>query len=89
MRWSRMRCARRPASRTGTWAGFVYVAFVIDCYSRAIVGWHAATTKTTPLVTTALRMALWRRDHHGHPVGAGLIHQKTAMRQSIYVNSFR
>lgn len=45
-----------------TWAGFVYVSFVIDCYSRAIVGWHAATTKTTPLVTTALRMGLWRRD---------------------------
>lgn len=45
-----------------TWAGFVYVSFVIDCYSRAIVGWHAATVKTTPLVTTALRMGLWRRD---------------------------
>lgn len=42
-----------------TWAGFAYVAFVIDCFSRAIVGWHAATTKATPLVTTALRMALW------------------------------
>jgi putative transposase len=24
-----------------TWSGFVYVAFVIDCFSRAIVGWHA------------------------------------------------
>jgi transposase InsO family protein len=34
-----------------TWAVFVYAAFVIDCYSRAIVGWHAATTKQTPLVT--------------------------------------
>ncbi|OLL70061.1 hypothetical protein Ae356Ps1_3387c [Pseudonocardia sp. Ae356_Ps1] len=30
------------------------MTFVIDCYSRAIVGWHAATTKTTSLVTTAL-----------------------------------
>jgi putative transposase len=39
-----------------TWAGFAYVSFVIDCYSRAIVGWHAATIKTTPLVTTALRV---------------------------------
>jgi transposase InsO family protein len=26
-----------------TWSGFAYVAFVVDCYSRAIVGWHAAT----------------------------------------------
>ena len=38
------------------WSGFVYVAFVVDCYSRAIVGWHAATMKDTALVTTALKM---------------------------------
>ena len=61
-----------------TWAGFVYVSFVIDCYSRAIVGWHAATTKTTPLVTTALRMGLWRRDRAGHDVEDGLIHHSDA-----------
>jgi len=61
-----------------TWAGFVYVSFVIDCHSRAIVGWHAATTKTTPLVSTALRMGLWRRDRAGHPTGAGLVHHSDA-----------
>jgi transposase InsO family protein len=61
-----------------TWAGFVYVSFVIDCFSRAIVGWHAATTKTTPLVTTALRMGLWRRDRAGHPAGDGLVHHSDA-----------
>lgn len=61
-----------------TWAGFVYVAFVIDCFSRAIVGWHAATTKATPLVTTALRMALWRRDRAGHHVDDGLVHHSDA-----------
>ena len=38
---------------TRTWSGFVYVAFVVDCYSRAIVGWHAATVKDTAMVTTA------------------------------------
>jgi transposase InsO family protein len=48
-----------------TWAGFVYVSLVIDCFSRAIVGYQAATTKTTPLVTMALRMGLWRRDRAG------------------------
>jgi putative transposase len=37
---------------TRTWSGFVYVAFMIDCYSRAIVGWHAATVKDTAMVTT-------------------------------------
>ena len=61
-----------------TWAGFAYVSFVIDCYSRAIVGWHASTTKTTPLVTTALRMGLWRRDRAGHPAGDGLVHHSDA-----------
>lgn len=61
-----------------TWAGFVYVAFVIDCFSRAIVGWHASTVKDTTMVTTALKMALWRRDHGGHRVGPGLIHHSDA-----------
>ncbi len=64
-----------------TWAGFVYVAFVIDCFSRAIVGWHASTVMTTPLVTNALRMGLWRRDKHGHPAGQGLIHHSDAASQ--------
>jgi putative transposase len=63
---------------TRTWAGFVYVAFVIDCFSRAIVGWHASTVKDTTMVTTALKMALWRRDHGGHRVGSGLIHHSDA-----------
>jgi len=69
-----------------TWAGFVYVAFVIDCFSRAIVGWHAATTKTTPLVTTALRMGLWRRDRAGHQVEDGLIHHSDAGSQFTSVS---
>jgi putative transposase len=59
---------------TRTWSGFVYVAFVVDCYSRAIVGWHAATVKDTAMVTTALKMALWRRDHANRSVASGLIH---------------
>lgn len=61
-----------------TWAGFAYVSFVIDCYSRTIVGWHASMSKTTPLVTTALRMSLWRRDRQGRPAGDGLIHHSDA-----------
>jgi transposase InsO family protein len=51
--------------------GFVHVAFVMDCFSRSIVGWHAATVKDTAMVTTALKMALWRRDHSDHRVGPG------------------
>lgn len=54
------------------------MAFVVDCFSRAIVGWHAATVKDTAMVTTALKMALWRRDHAERRVGAGLIHHSDA-----------
>jgi transposase InsO family protein len=61
-----------------SWSGFVYVAFVVDCFSRAIVGWHAATVKDTAMVTTALKMALWRRDHRGIKVGDDLIHHSDA-----------
>ena len=45
-----------------TWAGMVYVAFVIDVFSRRDRGLAAATTKRTKLVLDALDMALWRRD---------------------------
>ncbi len=45
-----------------TWAGVVYVAFVVDTFSRRIVGWSAATSKETQLVLDALEMALWQRD---------------------------
>lgn len=40
----------------------VYVAFVIDVYSRRIVGWRTATTMRTELVLDALEHALWARD---------------------------
>ena len=63
---------------TRTWSGFVYVAFVVDCFSRAIVGWHATTVKDTAMVTTALKMALWRRDHSGYRIGTNLIHHSDA-----------
>jgi putative transposase len=61
-----------------TWAGVVYVAFVVDVYSRAIVGWSAATTKRAKLVLDALDMGLWRRDRAGTPAGPGLVHHSDA-----------
>jgi transposase InsO family protein len=69
-----------------TWAGFVYVSFVIDCFARTIVGWHVATTKTTPLVITALRMGLWRRDRAGHDIEDGLIHHSDAGSQGEFTS---
>jgi len=46
-----------------TWSGIVYVAFVIDVFSRRIVGWKAARSMTANLVIDALNMAAWTRRH--------------------------
>jgi putative transposase len=56
-----------------TWSGVVYVAFVIDAFSRRIVGWKADTNMRTGLVLDTLEMALWTRDRAGLRVEAGLI----------------
>jgi len=61
-----------------TWCGFVYVAFAIDLFSRAIVGWSVSTVKDVTFVEECLKMALWRRDHTGRPVLAGMIHHSDA-----------
>jgi putative transposase len=65
-------------THVATFAGVVYVAFVVDVYSRAIVGWSAATNKRTSLVLDALDMGLWRRDRDGRTVAPGLIHHSDA-----------
>jgi putative transposase len=44
-----------------TWAGFLYLAVVLDAFSRRIVGWSMATTLATELVLDALNMALMTR----------------------------
>ena len=44
-----------------TWSGIVYVAFVVDVFSRRIVGWKAARTMAASLVVDALNMAAWAR----------------------------
>jgi putative transposase len=45
-----------------TWRGFVYVAFVIDVFSRRIVGWRAAASMRSDLVLDALEQALYDRE---------------------------
>jgi putative transposase len=58
-----------------TFSGVVYVAFVIDVFSRRIVGWKADTTMKTSLVLDTLEMALWARQRDGIPLSeTGLIH---------------
>jgi putative transposase len=44
-----------------SWSGFVYVALVIDAFSRFIVGWQAARSLRTDLALDALEMAIWQR----------------------------
>ena len=52
-----------------TWQGFAYVAFVIDVFSRKIVGWRVSTSLRSGLALDALEQAL-----HARPERAGLIH---------------
>jgi putative transposase len=44
-----------------TWSGFVYVAFIIDAFSRFLVGWQASRSLRTDLALDALEMAIWAR----------------------------
>jgi len=48
-----------------TWAGFLYLAVVLDAFSRRIVGWSMATTLHTQVVLDALDMAPWQRRPSG------------------------
>ncbi|MFE9613494.1 IS3 family transposase [Streptomyces sp. NPDC006012] len=73
------RCWVADFTHVKTFAGVVYVAFVVDTFSRRIVGWSAATVKETVFVLDALEMAIWQRDRDQHPVQPGeLIHHSDA-----------
>jgi putative transposase len=48
-----------------TWAGFLYLAIVLDAFSRRVVGWAMATHLRTDLVLAALEMARVQRAPHG------------------------
>ena len=48
-----------------TSVGWVYAAFVLDVFSRLIVGWQVSTSLYTDLALDALKMAIWRRDNQG------------------------
>jgi putative transposase len=54
-----------------TFAGWVYVAFVVDVFSRFVVGWQASRSLHTDLALDALEMALWARRAKRLP---GLVH---------------
>ncbi|MER6147614.1 hypothetical protein ACWGPD_37540 [Streptomyces hirsutus] len=66
-----------PWSRSQTWSGWVYVALVLDAYSRRIVGRQAAIHMRTDLPLDALETALWRQKIKKD---AGLVHPGRAGR---------
>jgi putative transposase len=57
-----------------THAGWVYAAFIIDVFSRMIVGWQLSTSLRTDRAIDALEMAVWNRTRHGEPLD-GLVHR--------------
>jgi putative transposase len=56
-----------------TFAGWVYAAFVMDVFSRRVVGWQLSKSLRTDLALDALEMGLWTRARHGRDT-TGLIH---------------
>ena len=64
-----------------TWAGFVYVSFVIDVFARRIVGWRVSRSMRTDFVLDALEQALYARQPERD---ASLIHHPD--RGSQYVS---
>ena len=63
-----------------TWAGFVYVAFVIDVFARRIVGWRVSSSLRTDFVLDALEQAIHAR---GGTTPAGLVHHSDSGTQYL------
>jgi len=67
-----------------THTGWVYVAFVVDVFSRYVVGWQASRSLRTDLALDALEMAVWRR--RGQEL-AGLVHHADRGAQYLAIRS--
>ena len=65
---------------------FAYVAFVIDAFAGAIIGWEASTSKETRFVESAIRQAAALRSRQGHPID-GAIHHSDAGSQGGFNRS--
>ena len=57
-----------------TWSGFCYTAFVMDLFSRRIVGWATSSRMDTDFVLGALEQAIWQRKHRDGGDLEGLVH---------------
>ena len=56
-----------------THAGWVYAAFIIDVFSRMVVGWQISESLRSDLAIDALEMAVWNRTRNGQVLD-GLVH---------------
>jgi putative transposase len=65
-------------------AGWVYAAFVLDVFSRRVVGWQLSRSLRTDLALDALNMGLWTRQRDGHDT-SGLIHHSDRGVQGQYL----
>jgi putative transposase len=63
-----------------TWSGFVYLAIVLDVFSRRVVGWSMSASLKTEVVTRALRMAVGRR----RPAGVVVHHSDHGCQYTSY-----
>ncbi len=63
-----------------TWSGWVYAAFVIDVFSRIIVGWRVAPSMSGEQTLDGLEQAPWTRDRNG-----GLVHHSDHKSQYLAI----
>jgi len=63
-----------------TWEGKLYLAVVVDCFSRRCVGWAMADHMRAELVVDALEMALWQR----RPC-VGLVHHSVSETAGVWL----
>ena len=61
-----------------TWSGFAYAAFVVDAFSRFIVGWRVSNSLRTDLALDALEQALWARRPDTADPDQRLVHHSDA-----------
>ncbi len=66
-----------------THSGWVYVAFVIDVYSRMVVGWQASKSLRSDLAIDALEMAIWQRQRRGEDLSELVHHSDRGVQGEI------
>jgi putative transposase len=68
-----------------TWAGMVYVAFVVDAFARRVIGWRVASSMKTELVLDALEHAIFTRNSEGISDLTGLVSHSDAGSQYVSI----